>query len=173
MSDFAIIDFEAPGLERIACPIEVGVSIWKPGGPIRTWSSLIWRDPDAYWSVESEAVHHISRDMLVDAPMPILVAAELNTLLAPIGNAHCDGYDFDSAWCDALYAAAGISAEFLIEPMPNINFLEAWRIWRYMRKHGDIPHRAGPDAVRLMKAHAYRINEDPAVVDIVKPGGVT
>ncbi len=44
--ELAIIDFEASALSDAADPIEVGVAIWKSGGPILTWSSLICRRPE-------------------------------------------------------------------------------------------------------------------------------
>ncbi len=165
-SRVAIIDFEAPGLEDIICPIEVGVSIWQPGQPIRTWSSLIWREPDAYWSEKAEAVHHITRDMLIDAPKPATVAAQINELLGPIGRAFCDGMPFDDLWCQHLFLRAGFERSFDIWPLVFIPIVNGQRRVKWLQSNKDILHRAGPDTVRLMRAHAYMLKEKPKVIDI-------
>ncbi len=166
MCDIAFIDFEAPALSSHVCPIEAGVAVWQRGEAIRTWSSLIWRQPDALWSEKSEAIHKISRQELEAAPRPMIVATRLNALLAPIGCAHADGLPYDDDWCHALFRAAGIERRFTIKPMPNVNVVQAWRIAVYLRRDRNVPHRAGPDAVRLMRAHAAAYRERPPVAEI-------
>jgi hypothetical protein len=166
MSEIAFIDFEAPALAGRVCPIEVGVAIWQRGDAIRTWSSLIWRKPDAPWSEASEAIHHIKREALETAPKPPMVAAWLNSLLGPIGVAHADGIPYDDTWCLALFREARVERRFAVEPMPSMNILQAWRIGMHLRRNKEVPHRAGADAVRLMRAHAAAYRERPDIIEI-------
>ena len=68
-----VVSFEASALPmRISYPIEVGVAFVR-SGETRSW--LIrpadqWL-ADGHWDPESETIHGISRDMLLDQGQPI------------------------------------------------------------------------------------------------------
>ena len=78
----ATIDFEASSLAMQGEPIEVGIALWERGGPIKTWSSLIYPADDILWSPESAEVHGITREELLRAPHPARVAERLNARMA-------------------------------------------------------------------------------------------
>ncbi len=169
----ATIDFEASSLSLQGEPIEVGVALWQRGGPIRTWSSLICPVEDNLWSPESEAVHHISRHELSYAPHPARVAERLNSIMAGVREAFCDGGSFDERWMAQFYLAAGIRPVFelssiyaMLELYDSAVDGERIRSLEGFLKTTVPPHRAGPDAVRLMRAYAYALGEEPCVEDL-------
>jgi hypothetical protein len=128
MSPIAIIDFEAPALSFHVRSIEVGLAIWHPGASIRTWSSLIRRDEQDAWSDQSEAIHKIMREDLQGAPTAERVAMALNSLLAPIGTAFCDGMPYDEIWCRVLFQDADVKREFGLRPMAMLPLQDGARM---------------------------------------------
>ena len=166
MSPIAIIDFEAPALSFHVRPIEVGLAIWHLDGPIRIWSSLIQRDQDDLWSDQSEAIHKIAHKDLEGAPSADRVAVTLNSLLAPIGSAFCDGMPFDEIWCRILFQDVDLKRDFELLPMEMLPLLDGARMVKWLRSNKDVPHRAGPDALRLMRAYAYSLKQRPAIEEI-------
>ncbi len=107
------IDFEASSLGSSSYPIEVAWSL--EDGSIE--SHLInpcpiseWTD----WSVDSEAVHQISRNQLLEeGKHPKWVAERMNDTLNSkvlLSNA----YEFDLDWCDTLFRAAEEEMTFKI-----------------------------------------------------------
>lgn len=165
----ATIDFEASSLSVQGEPIEVGIALWERGGRIRTWSSLIYVVEDTVWSPDSAEVHGIPREELLRAPHPARVAERLNAHMRECPFAFCDGGDSDLRWMGQLYSAANIEPVFKllpIEAMPGLQ-IEPVRnlMWEFIETT-KAPHRAGPDAVRLMHAYAYGLGEAPDVEDI-------
>ncbi len=166
MSPIAFIDFEAPALTFRVRPIEVGIAIWHPGGSIRTWSSLIRREQDDLWSDQSHAIHKITREDLEGAPTADRVAVALNSLLAPIGSAYCDGMPFDEIWCRVLFQDADLKREFSVLPMEMLPLQNGQRMVKWLKSNKDVPHRAGADALRLMRAYAYAFKQRPTIEKI-------
>lgn len=165
----ATIDFEASSLAIQGEPIEVGIALWERGGPIRSWSSLIYPTDDILWSPESAEVHGITREELLRAPHAARVAERLNARMAASPFAFCDGGDSDLRWMWQLYSVANLDPIFClmrIESMPGLH-IEAVRnrMWEFLETTKP-PHRAGPDAVRLMHAYAYALGEAPDVEEI-------
>ncbi|TAL79994.1 MAG: hypothetical protein EPN75_08880 [Beijerinckiaceae bacterium] len=163
----ATIDFEASSLAMQGEPIEVGIALWERGGPIRTWSSLIYPVEDIVWSDESAEVHGITRQELLRAPHPARVAERLNARMTASPVAFCDGGDSDLGWMRQLYSAANLKPVFRlesIEAMPGLHVDPVCNRMRALLEATKAPHRAGPDAVRLMHAYAYALGEEPDVV---------
>lgn len=162
----ATIDFEASSLAIQGEPIEVGIALWERGGPIRTWSSLIYPVEDIVWSEESAEVHRITREELLRAPHPARVAERLNARMAMVPVAFCDGGDYDFGWTSQLYSAANLKPVFRlgsIEAMPGLHVEPVRnRMWVFLETTKP-PHRAGPDAARLMQTYAYAMGEEPDV----------
>lgn len=151
----ATIDFEASSLAMPDKPIDVGIALWECGGPIRTWSSLIYPVDDIVWSKESAEVHGITREDLLRAPHPARVAERLNERMMASPVAFCDGGDSDLRWMWQLYSAANLNPVFRlssIEAMPGLRVARLRnRMWAFVGTTKP-PHRAGPDAVRRMHA---------------------
>ncbi len=99
-------DCEASSLTRYGHPIEVG---WV--GPDGKGESHLIRPPSAWsdWSDESEAVHGITRKLLMAEGRPVRwVAARLIAALAqPGARVFSDAPGFDLGWLNELMAAAG------------------------------------------------------------------
>lgn len=95
--------------------------------------------------------------------MPETVAARLNELLGPIGSAFCDGMPFDESWCRVLFHDAGLEQEFRLLPMEMLPLRDGPRMVKWLKSNKDVPHRAGADALRLMRAYAYAFKERPPI----------
>jgi len=156
------LDFEASALDPCSYPIEVGICLWrKPSSMMETWSTLIEPHPSwtAYglWSDESEKIHGISFAELVDeGRTPSETVMILNDLAG--GQAcYCDGGRFDEDWARKLCAVSDIRPTFklghwniLMNRLTSDGLASAVQ-WM---EQTHTPHRAGPDAERLMLALA-------------------
>lgn len=167
MTIIATIDFEASSLAMQGEPIEVGIALWVRGGPIKMWSSLIYPTEDNLWSHELAEIHRITRDELLRAPHPTMVAERLNAHMSNSPFAFCDGGNSDLRWMWQLFSAGNLTPTFRLVPveaMPGLH-IEAVRnrMWEFLETTKP-PHRAGPDAVRLMRAYAHALEELPDVV---------
>lgn len=160
IEEVLILDLEASGLGRDSWPIEVGIA-WVEAGEVRSWSSLIrpepdW-DPDA-WDPVSEEIHGVPMSALQAAPPAWTVAEELLRRIAgrPV---YSDAPDFDLKWVrrllDASPAEAGIRVlDFDMAVTAVCGAVGA--DWAYERlERSRTPHRAGPDAARMMGAILY------------------
>jgi DNA polymerase III epsilon subunit-like protein len=165
----ATIDFEMTALAFHADMIEAGIALWSSGEPIRTWSSLIRPRPNCLWSSESAAVHGIQRHELAPAPEPIVVAKKLNALLTDVGIAFCDGLPHDLIWMRGMFQLAAVKPGFRLAPieaMPGLDQPDrARKMWEVLESV-KAPHRAGADAVLLMRAYASSVGECPVLQDI-------
>ena len=107
------LDFEASSLSHRSYPIEVAYSLengWVESHLIRPAGQLGWRD----WSEQAEAMHGISRDLLVlGGQSPRRVAEQLNRALHG-RTVYCDGGEYDRFWLTRLYHAAGLKARFVL-----------------------------------------------------------
>ncbi len=163
---FAIIDFEATGLSFAADAIEAGFALWSPGKPIRTWSSLVRPVTEhSVWNEDAAAIHRIRPEDLIHAPHPREVATVLNTHLGPIGTAYCDGLPYDDMWLRNLFHDAKMTPRFILEPMFRLPNIDGKRMVTWL-KSNPAPHRAGKDALRLMRAYAYGLHEKPEIIDL-------
>lgn len=166
----AVIDVEASALSAQGFPIEVGIAIWRGADqPMLTWSSLIkpidtWLE-DRIWSNASEKVHGIALSDLETAPPVHRVATALNNILGPIGTAHCDGLPFDAEWLSELFRVAEIKPAFLLESVAYLRPFGGPRMHKWLSSN-PAPHRAGGDAVRLLRAYLYglKIRTGPPVM---------
>jgi DNA polymerase III epsilon subunit-like protein len=162
----AVLDLEASALGFGSYPVEVGVALIQPAGhPIRTWSTMIrptkaWRN-EGLWSPASAGVHGISLDTLQQEGHAVEeVCAWLNALLGSRTIVATDAPRYDQDWLDTLFKAAGLEQQFTLY---NVEILTAdfcsdqHRQLAYMLSRAPVPHRAGPDALRvaskLMEAH--------------------
>lgn len=153
-----VIDFEASGLGACSWPIEAGVA-WVEGGNIRTWSSLIRPETDwdmAAWMADAEAIHGIALEDLVQAPPAREVARTARELIGE-RRAVSDAPGFDETWARRLFGAAQIPAPMMLDfdvvaailCNPSSQALRA--VFEYLEDKRT-PHRAGPDAERLIAA---------------------
>jgi len=160
IEDVLIIDLEASGLGPGSWPIEVGLA-WVEAGEVRSWSSLIRPEPDwdeEAWDPMAEDIHGISRSELKIAPTAWSVAAELLRRVAgrPVFS---DAPEFDSRWVRRLLDAQPVDAGVrLLDVDQAVGAVcgERGADWAYERlERTGTPHRAGPDAVRMLEAILY------------------
>lgn len=150
-----IIDIEASGFGPHSYPIEVGV-VLDPG---RKYCSLITPAPDwTHWDDTAEAVHHVSRDVLIaHGRPPVQVALQLNELLGD-RTVYSDGWVVDRPWLIQLFSRAGINQRFSISPLEMILSEPQMAIWHEV-KDGVIRdlaltrHRASFDALIIQETY--------------------
>lgn len=171
-----IVDFEASCLGPYSYPIEAGIAGWEgPSHPVRTWSSLIrpqrkWIE-HGDWTWEAQQVHGIAPADLEGARTPHEVVSGMRMLAEGMGRALCDGGDHDLRWLTRLTLASGWpylpfglcdfkSRTMEFEPDAferTVAHLEATAV----------PHRAGPDAVRLLQACIVGLTGVPACLHVL------
>ena len=106
-----ILDFEASGLEPDSYPIQVA---WNVGDEITSFLiNPMTADDWDWWSSESELVHGIPRDFLIEHGSHIqdVAAAMVEHLSGTL--VYSDAVSFDSFWCRRLFDAAGIQDKLL------------------------------------------------------------
>lgn len=149
----AIIDIEASGFGPGSYPIEVGCALSDGRSycaliqPVSSWT---------HWDPQAEAVHGISRQMLVENGLPPLsVAIRLNTLLGR-STIYSDAWAHDYSWLATLHEAAGVPATYRVEHLVRITPMVEARLWNEVRAEveGSMQvqrHRASVDA-RVLQA---------------------
>ena len=152
------LDVEASGLDDGSWPIEVGLA-WREGGQTRTEARLIRPEPDwsmDLWSPESAAVHGIGLDELHAADPAPAVARWL--LDATAGRTLAsDAPPYDRAWMAVLLATLGEGVtvpkvhDFDVLVARRFDMAGVRRVYAQLDAH-PAPHRAGADAVRLLRA---------------------
>jgi hypothetical protein len=154
----ALLDLEASALGSGSYPIEVGVALVRGSTrTIATGSALIRPDAawlrDGLWSGASEAVHGISQDYAIRKGLPPRHVCDwLNNLLGSKTIIATDAPRYDQDWLDTLFQAAGRDQRFTLY---NFEILTAdfssdqHRQLSYLLRRAPVPHRAGPDALRL------------------------
>lgn len=157
MASLCVLDFEASSID--GWPIEVGVS-QTVGSTVQTWSLLIRPAPnwsDVEWSAAAQRVHGICRrqlDLALDA------GEVVRQLMQHIGGrlVLSDAPNYDGRWLKRLFSATGRTDFPALHDfhaaindifMDNPEALD-WA-YEYLRRH-PAPHRAGPDAERLLRA---------------------
>lgn len=148
------IDFEASSLSLLdSYPIEVGICL--SSGEVKSWlitPHVLWRD----WSVESERVHGISKDILLSEGVHYKsVAEQLNQVIGH-QTIYCDAVAHDSFWLHRLFRASGIKPHFSLECIMTLLDKDKRGRWQSTRqsiinKQKLITHRAGTDAFLLHK----------------------
>ena len=162
MMDIVAIDFEASSLARDSWPIEIGLAwldLTSSDPKIETWSSLIRPEPDwceSLWDPAAEEIHGISLNRLKaegrpawDVAIDALALVEGKTLVS-------DAPTFDTRWFWKLLDASPQAPAFVIRDFDEIaaallgkeGLADAWTRLEAL----EVPHRAGEDAARLMRA---------------------
>ncbi len=147
----AVIDVEASGFGRGSYPIEVGVAL--PDG--RTACFLIRpAEPWTHWDPAGEAVHGISREILLRHGKPVHhVARELNELLAD-GTVYSDGWGHDSGWIARLFDQAGLPQRFRVAQLQGL-FGEA---------HYELWHATYEEVARTLDFRRHRASSDAYLI---------
>src|SRR5689334_15524333 len=110
MSELPVfVDVEASGFGRGSYPIEIGF-VDSDG---QAFCCLIHPVPDwRHWDDGAEALHGISRDLLMrHGRPPEWVAAEMNARLRG-KTVYCDGWAHDYPWLARLYDSADLVPSF-------------------------------------------------------------
>lgn len=162
MMDIVAIDFEASGLARDSWPIEIGLAwldVSTSDPEIQTWSSLIRPEVDwceSLWDPEAEEIHGISLDRLKAEGRSAWGVAEEAWALIEGKTLVSDAPGFDSRWFWKLLDASPQAPAFVIRDFDEIaaallgkeGLADAWTRLEAL----EVPHRAGEDASRLMRA---------------------
>ena len=162
----AVLDLEASALGTGSYPIEVGVALVRgPAKAIAFGSSLIrpaevWLR-DGVWSATSAAVHGISLELAMNQGHEVECVCDwLNAVLRSRTIVATDAPRYDQDWLDTLFKAAGREQQFTLynfEILTGDFSSDQHRQLAYLLSRAPVPHRAGPDALRLasklMEAH--------------------
>lgn len=163
------LDFEASGLGEFTYPIEIGIARWAgPGEPIHSWSVLI-KPPEAWrrhriWMPESEKIHGITQDDLEAGVSPRWALEHANALLRE-QVVFCDGGEHDLRWLRHLAHAAQLRPTFKLadwsEVVGRLSPDQRARMVKWQVRE-PVHHRAGDDALRLLRSLASAFSEDGA-----------
>lgn len=147
-----IIDIEASGFGSDSYPIEIGVALSTK----QRFCRLIRPQPDwLHWSEEAQALHGISRNVLLDIGVSVnQVCLELNQLLDG-QTVYSDGWVVDSPWLNRMYESAGISMNFKISPLEVILNEMQMDLWhptkdKLLASSHESRHRASNDAALIL-----------------------
>lgn len=154
-----VIDFEASALETDAFPIEVGIAIadTRTSEPV-VWSTLIKPEPswnmDQKWDPDAQRLHRIKRWDLSKGLTARKAMDGLNERLPEGATVWCDGGYYDQVWLATLAKAADIVTSFTLRDVTSILHSEPkiQRDYAAYLTETKPPHRAGPDAKRIIKA---------------------
>jgi hypothetical protein len=151
-----ILDFEASGFGLDSYPIEVGYAL----GNGERFCMLI--KPHAswqHWDNNAQAIHGITQATLAEVGMEIpQVCQELNRRLKG-RTLYSDAWVFDKAWLNRLFEAAGLTPEFHLHAIENIQTEMQHLIWdgvrdQLLREVGLERHRASADAQFIQQLFA-------------------
>lgn len=164
MSDVpSIIDIEASGFGRGSYPIEIGYVL----GDGRSGCMLVRPTADwQHWDGTAEALHHISRDVLMMRGRPVeAVAEKLNADLAGL-TLYSDGWGNDFTWLSALFEAAGRTPTFKVDSLLSLLTEDEIGRWDETKRAvfgaaDQARHRASSDA-RLLQETVARVHRAPA-----------
>ncbi len=158
----AFIDVEASGLGGRSYPIEVGL-ITSAGD---MYCALLQPDPAwTHWDEAAEAVHHISRPILLQHGKPLIeVARHVNELLRG-QTVYSDAWGNDYAWLAKLFDVAALPMLFKLESSRKLlDDTQAAR-WAGVKEQvvADLKmarHRASADA-KVLQLTLLRILQGP------------
>lgn len=143
-----VIDVEASGFGKGSYPVEVGVALADGSRhcylvyPARSWT---------HWDDKAEAVHGISREVLLSHGRPVQdIAWRLNELLQK-RTVYSDAWAFDMPWIGKLYDAANMYQTFKIADIAELVSEEQRGQWDAVKQAvseslGLRRHRASGDA---------------------------
>lgn len=153
-----ILDIEASGFGPNGYPIEIGIAL--PGD--QSFCSMIRPEPQwTHWSLEAEAIHHISRETLRQHGRPAIeVAHELNRLLAG-KTVYSDGWAHDYSWLAQLFDVAGSVPHFRLDNLRTLLTEEQATHWHPSKDQitADLAldrHRASANA-RILQLTVLRL----------------
>ena len=161
VSDICIIDVEASGLHIDSYPIEVAVFIH---GETHSWL-IKPADEWVYWSLEAEAIHGISRQLLNSKGLEVrIVANALNEVLEKTCSLlYSDAVQWDSEWLRTLYEHVDIPQMFQVasiyEILPETGqtlFQESFKLLAESGKYQQ--HRAEHDVLMIHEAYLIASN---------------
>jgi len=143
-----IIDIEASGFGKGSYPIEVGVI----NDVQKTYCSLVRPAPGwTHWSHESQAIHGISKEMLIKHGKDIAdIATQLNDML--YGNVvYSDAWGNDQSWLSYLFYTANLPQKFKLESIVALLTEAQMEKWhdtkrKIMAISEEQRHRASNDA---------------------------
>ena len=143
-----ILDLEASGFGRGSYPIEIGFV--EPGG--LPFCSLIQPAPEwSHWDEQAEALHGISRELLLRHGRPReWVADELNRRLAG-QTVYSDSWGHDYSWLSKLFDSAGRLPRFRLEDLRRLLSEDEAARWNAVQQEVRAEaqlrrHRASADA---------------------------
>lgn len=157
LQGYVFIDLEASGIHARSYPIEIG---WATCDLLST-SFLIrphpkWDEND--WSVTSERIHNIPRQLLFADGIDVLDAAHRINAVCAGKEVLTDNPEFDQSWLTELFYAAGVQQAFTLNDANQISALaallsgldagEAQALEERVKQHYPHPHRAAADARR-------------------------
>lgn len=156
MKNLNLIDVEASGLHFDAYPIEIAI---LANGAIHSW--LIKPEPAwTYWSADAEAMHGISRDLLLREGLPpALVAENINRILQDsTGIVYSDAAQWDEDWVNTLFAVANAARQFHILPIQDLlDEPQTFTFQKAMKELGatgaNRRHRAAWDVALICQAY--------------------
>ena len=149
-----ILDIEASGFGRGSYPIEVGF-VAADGA---VFCGLICPEPDwLHWDAAAEALHGISRELLLTHGRPARWMAEQINLRLRGQLVYCDGWGQDYPWLARLYEAAGLLPSFRLDDLRRLLSEQEAQRWRgvteAVRERQQLTrHRASSDARVLQLA---------------------
>ncbi|MET0209757.1 MAG: hypothetical protein ABW220_12000 [Burkholderiaceae bacterium] len=158
-----ILDLEASGFGRGSYPIEVGF-VEGCGVP---FCSLIQPAPEwQHWDTQAEALHGISRELLMRHGRPRdWVAQEINKRLAG-QTVYCDSWGHDYSWLSKLFDSVDMPLRFrLADVRQLLSEDEALRwadVQQAVRSEAKLRrHRASADA-KVLQMTLMRVRQTEA-----------
>jgi len=150
-----IIDIEASGFGRHSYPIEVGVVL-----PDRQCLCYLIRPAThwTHWDRKAEAIHGISRQLLLErGEPPEQVAERLNRLLEG-RKVYTDAWAHDISWIGKLYELTGITQRFSLESLRRLITEAQIALWNptkaaVIAELKLTRHRASTDAMILQETY--------------------
>ncbi|MFZ2266383.1 MAG: hypothetical protein WAV95_02280 [Azonexus sp.] len=148
-----IIDIEASGFGRGSYPIEIGY--YSPDGA--AYCTLIRPQAEwTHWDAAAEAVHGISRPLLVSKGKPAVdVGLDLNRQLS--GQVvYCDAWAYDYVWLGRLFDAVDLVPTFQLKDLRELLSDREKGLWHASRLAVELRlqlrrHRASGDARTLFE----------------------
>jgi hypothetical protein len=159
-----ILDIEASGFGRGSYPIEVGF-VAQDG---TLFCGLVRPEPEwLHWDDAAEALHGISRELLLTHGRPARWMAEQINVRLSGQTVYCDGWGQDYSWLARLYDAAGLLPSFKLDDLRGLLSEPEAQRWRgvteAVRQRQQLTrHRASSDARVLQMALGEIKNGAPA-----------
>ncbi|HIF51463.1 MAG TPA: hypothetical protein EYQ42_08065 [Thiotrichaceae bacterium] len=161
-----IIDLEASGFGRGNYPIEVGY-IMSNGD---TFCSLI-QPAEGWdrWDESAQAVHGISREILLKVGKPIVEIAQIINDQLSGETIYSDAWGNDSSWLGLLFDEANIPMRFRMDSIRSLLTEDQAAHWhdtkdRVIEAISLKRHRASADAAILQQTFSLILKENKEIV---------